>query len=56
MDMDAADTASTQGARALYSSLVPDQGTKVRPRLILTSETIPTEIPTTPLATCAAAL
>lgn len=56
VDMDAADTVSTQGARALYSSLVPDQGTKVHPRLILTPETIPTEIPTTPLATCAAAL
>lgn len=33
VDMDAADTVGTQGARALYSSLVPDQGTKVCFRL-----------------------
>ncbi|KAF9651747.1 hypothetical protein BDM02DRAFT_3110207 [Thelephora ganbajun] len=28
VDMDATDTVGTQGAKALYSSLVPDQGTK----------------------------
>ena len=30
VDMDATDTTGTQGASALYGSLVPDQGTKVR--------------------------
>ena len=29
VDMDATDTVGTQGAKTLYSSLVPDQGTKV---------------------------
>ena len=29
VDMDATDTVGTQGAKALYNSLVPDQGTKV---------------------------
>jgi len=29
VDMDAVDTVGTQGAKALYSTLVPDQGTKV---------------------------
>lgn len=29
VDMDATDTVGTQGAKVLYGSLVPDQGTKV---------------------------
>ena len=35
VDMDVADTAGTQGAKVLYGSLVPDQGTKVRLQVAL---------------------
>lgn len=44
-DVDMNDTVSTQGAKALYSSLVPDQGTKVCIRLALAPETIIADIP-----------
>ena len=43
VDMDVTDTVGTQGAKALYSSLVPDQGTKVYPRLVPAPGTIPAE-------------
>lgn len=43
VDMDATDTAGTQGAKTLYSSLVTDQGTKVYFRIAEVQETIPTE-------------
>ena len=45
VDTGATDLAGTQGARALYSSLVPDQGTKVHLRIVWVSEIIPTEMP-----------
>jgi len=44
VDMDATDTVGTQGAKALYSALVPDQGTKVYLRLASALKMIPAEI------------
>ena len=56
VDMDATDTVGTQGAKGLYSSLVPDQGTKVYLHLVLALEMIPAELSSTSLATRAATL
>ena len=47
VDMDATDTVGTQGAKVLYSSLVPDQGTKVNLHH-LGPEMISTEMPLVP--------
>ena len=44
VDMDATDTVGTQGAKALYSSLVPDQGTRVYLRLASALEMISAEM------------
>ena len=48
VDMDATDTIGTQGAKAFYSSLVPDQGTKVYLCTANAPEMIPTEMPSVP--------
>ena len=48
VDVDATDIVGTQGAEALYSSLVPDQGTKVYLRITQAPKMIPTKIPSVP--------
>jgi len=48
VDVDATDIVGTQGAKALYSSLVPDQGTKVYLRISQAQKTIPTKMPSVP--------
>lgn len=45
VDMDVTDTVGAQGAKALYSSLVPDLGAKVYLHIVYVPEVIPAEIP-----------